>query len=175
MLLSSRRRAALLLGVAALVIALRLPAQGPLKAVELKGIFDSAARVSHQIDSLNRRFAGTQQRAESLVADYRKHNEEPCEYPQGHPEMCDNYDRERQDLNYRSQELQKEMKAIDTPRRELRGRFAALMTRLRTADYAAELGGQKDQLVACSNANGVAESAACLARLQRRTSRTPPG
>ncbi|MES1259114.1 MAG: hypothetical protein ABUL71_00870, partial [Gemmatimonadota bacterium] len=133
-----------------------------------------AARVAREIDSLNVRYEGTQRRAETLVADYRKHNEEPCEYLQGHPEQCDGYDRERQDLNFRSQQLQKEMKAIDTPRRDLRSRFAALMTRLRTAEYPGALAAQKAQLVACSNANGVSESAACLARVQRRLPRTPP-
>jgi len=144
------------------------PAQAPMTAGELKTLLATAATKSHEIDSLNTVFAGAQLRAQTLIADYAKHNAEPCEYPQGHPELCASYDRERQDLNLRSATLQKEMKAIDAPRRILRIEFADVMTRLRTASYPGALASQKTQLVACANLNGVAESAACLVRAQRR-------
>ncbi len=145
-----------------------LHGQSPMTADELKALLTTAASKSHQIDSLNALYARSQQQAQTLVADYAKHNAEPCEYPQGQPELCASYDRERQDLGVRSAALQKEMKAIDAPRRMLRIEFADLMTRLRTASYPGPLASQKTQLVSCANLNGVAESAACLVKTQRR-------
>ena len=150
------------------MLALAAPAQAqvPMTADSLKLVLAAAADISSQVRRRTNQDAAAQQRAQALVQDYAKHNAEPCEYPQGHAELCANYDRERSDLNQRSADLQKELKAIDTPRRALRAQFGVLMTRLRTATYAPALASQKARLIACSNLNGVSEAAGCLASLQ---------
>ena len=143
-------------------------AQAPITADELKTLLADAEQTAHALRRLDTLFADMQGRAKALIAEFAKHNAEPCEYPQGQPELCANYAEEGKQLGFRSTDLQKEMAPVDSRRRGDRVHFAELMTRLRTAAFPASLASQKNRLIACSNLNGVAESEACLVTAQRR-------
>jgi hypothetical protein len=137
-------------------------AQEPITIAGLRALFVGAWTTSAAIDTLNVRILDVSGRGRALAADFAKHNAEPCEYPQGHPELCANYDRERMDLNLRVADLQKEWRGYEAERKPLRAHFATLMARLRDASYAGAAASWRDAMVACSNVNGVSEAAACL-------------
>ncbi len=102
---------------------------------------------------------------------FAQHNAETCEYPQGHPELCANYDRESSDLALRSADLQKELKAAETPRAAARVHFEQLMTRLRTASWPESLTVEKDRLIGCTSLNGSKDAEACLVAAQKEGTR----
>lgn len=125
-------------------------------------MLSAAARISHSLDSLTRVDSTLQIKAGVLVADFKDHNSEPCEYPQGQPELCADYDMQRFMLNNRSADLQKEMKATAADRHALQGDFATLMTALQRARWDASVAGRRDQLLACSRLPAVHDAARCL-------------
>lgn len=168
------RHYSIVTGILLLAAASAARAQAPLTADSVKSILKDVATVAHQNDSLTRVAAALQEKAQLLIADFAEHNKEPCEYPQGHPELCADFDAERSLLNSRSSDLQKELKANDTARRAAASQFAVLMAHLRTATYAPSLARQKAQLVACATLDVVRDAAACLARTQPAARRTPP-
>ena len=143
-------------------------AQSRLTLDGLHALLVDAGTTVARIDTLNGKILAASTRGKALAAEFAQHNAEPCEYPQGHPELCANYDRERVDLNLRVADLQKEWAGYETERKTLRGHFAALMTQLREAKYAGELATWKDAMVACSNVNGVSEAATCLTKAVSR-------
>ncbi len=131
---------------------------------KLQLLLVDAAKTTARIDTLNARVFDVSARGKVLATDFGKHNAEPCEYPQGQPELCTNYDRERVDLNLRVAALQKEWAGYDGELKPLRSHFAALMTRLRDASYPGEMASWRRPLVACSNVNGVEAAATCLTK-----------
>ena len=161
------RLAALIVMLVAAPVSLAL-AQSPLTLDSLKALLLDAGTTVSRIDTLNARIYDASARGNEIKADFTKHNAEPCEYPQGHPELCANYDRERVDLNLRVADLQKEWNGYEKERKALRAQFAALMTRLREASYRGETASWKTAMIACSNVNGVTEAATCLTRAVSR-------
>jgi hypothetical protein len=155
-------REVLVLAIMAAAFASRVGAQKPMTNAELQVVLVDAAKTTARIDTINAKILDASMRGKALAEDFAKHNAEPCEYPQGHPELCANYDRERIDLNLRVADLQKEWNGYDNQRKPLRAHFAELMTRLREASYPGELASWKKAMVTCSNVNGVSEAASCL-------------
>lgn len=139
-------------------------AQAPLTADSLRTIVTGARQVARNIYWMAAADSDLQVRARSLRDDFIHHNEEQCEYLQGKPESCANYDDERLDLLERSAALQQEMRTSAAPLRAARAQFAAAMNHLRTATYAASVADQQAQLVTCADLNYVARVTACLAR-----------
>ncbi|HEY4320179.1 MAG TPA: hypothetical protein VGM77_03285 [Gemmatimonadales bacterium] len=139
-------------------------AQAPLTADSLRAIVSGARNVARSIAWMAAADSDLQVRARSLRDDFAHHNEEQCEYLQGKPELCANYDDERLDLLERSAALQQEMRTSAGPLRAARAQFAAAMDHLRTASYAAGVADQKAQLMVCADLNYVARVTACLAR-----------
>lgn len=134
----------------------------------MRALFIDAWATSAKIDSIGTRIMGVSVRGKALAGEFAKHNAEPCEYPQGHQELCANYDRERMDLNLQVADLKKEWSGYDAEQRVLRAHFATLMTRLRDATYVGAAASWKSAMIACSNVNGVADASACLTRAANR-------
>jgi hypothetical protein len=134
----------------------------PMTADELHLLLIDAAKTTTRIDTLNAKVFDVSARGKLLATDFAKHNAEPCEYPQGQPELCANYDRERVDLGLRVAALQKEWTGYESELKPLRSHFAVIMTRLRDASYPGEMASWKRSMVACSNVNGVEAAATCL-------------
>jgi hypothetical protein len=139
-------------------------AQAPMTSAELQVLLVDAAKTTAHIDTLNAKVFDVSARGKALATDFAKHNAEPCEYPQGQPELCANYDRERVDLGLRVAALQKEWAGYESELKPLRLHFAALMTRLRDASYPGDMASWRRPLVACSNVNGVEAAATCLTK-----------
>jgi hypothetical protein len=139
-------------------------AQAPLTADSLHAIVSAAQQAVRTITSMANGDADVQTRARVLRADFESHNAEQCEYLQGKPESCANYDAERLNLLARSDALQREMRAREVSRRTARAQFAAAMDRLRTSSYAASVSTQKAELVRCADLKDVPLVSACLAR-----------
>lgn len=161
-------RRLLLLTMLTTALAIGARAQTPMTLAELRVLFIDAWTTAGRIDTLGAKILDASGRGKALAAEFARHNAEPCEYPQGHPELCANYDRERVDLNLRVADLQKEWAGYDNARKTLRSHFATLMTRLREASYQGETESWKDAMLACSNVNGVAEASACLTKAAAR-------
>ena len=98
----------LLLAVCAGTLVSSVSAQAPMTSPELQLLLVDAAKTTARIDTLNAKVFDVSARGKALATDFGKHNAEPCEYPQGQPELCSNYDRERVDLNLRATALSKE-------------------------------------------------------------------
>lgn len=138
-----------------------------LTADSLQAILRRAAVVARQIDSSNQADSALQRQARELVADYAEHNKEPCEYPEGKPELCADFDAVRSRLIARSADLQKALRVADEPRRPLRLQFEVLMKPLRDATWAPAIASKKEAIVACSNLDPVKAAAACLVPFRR--------
>lgn len=154
-------------GVAALAVlcaafASAARAQAAMTPDSLNALLADASRTAQQIHTLDVKVLDASTRGKALAEEFARHNAEPCTYPQGQPELCANYDRERLDLTSRVAALQKEWSGYDNERKPLRAHFAALMTRLRDASYPGAMASWKAAMVACANTNGVNEAAACL-------------
>jgi hypothetical protein len=143
-------------------------AQSPMTSNELQILLVDAAKTTARIDTLNAKVFDVSARGKATATDFAKHNAEPCEYPQGQPELCANYDRERIDLNLRVAELQKEWAGYEAELKPLRAHFAVLMTRLRDASYPGEMASWRRAMIACSNVNGVEAAATCLTKAVSR-------
>jgi hypothetical protein len=155
-------RCMLILAIITAPVASTAPAQVPMTLDSLNALLLDAGMTTRRIDMLSANILDASTRGKVLAADFARHNAEPCTYPQGQPELCANYDRERMDLNLRVADLQKEWAGYENERKPLRAHFATLMTRLRDASYPGAMASWKDAMVACSNVNGVGEAAACL-------------
>jgi hypothetical protein len=140
-------------------------AQAPLTAASLKSALNGAAKISRQLDSVRKVDIALQEKATLLIHDFTDHNKEPCEYPQGQPELCADFDMERFMLNNRSADLQKEMKTSTARRRALQDDFALLMTLLRTTTWSPSVAKQKDAIIACASLDIVRDAIACLAKV----------
>jgi hypothetical protein len=160
------RRLASLASVLATTLIARAPAQAPITADSLKNIVDQVARISRQTDSVRHYGDTLQTKAHELILDFADHNKEPCEYPQGQPELCEDFDMTRFMLNNRSADLQKELKANVAGRHALRDRFDDLMMRLATGTYAPDVAAKRRSVVACAALDAIPTAAACLRKIQ---------
>ncbi len=155
-----------LLGILLVGASTRAPAQAPLTADSVRHIVAAVAGIARQTDSV-RHYADTlQAKAHELILDFADHNKEPCEYPQGQPELCADFDMVRFMLNNRSADLQKELKANVAGRHALRDRFDELMIRLATGSYAPDVVAERKRLVTCAALDAIPTTAACLRRIQ---------
>lgn len=161
-------RGPLLAALIAIALAQPARAQSSMTLTELRALFIDAWTTSAQIDTVGVRIVGVSTRGKAVATEFAKHNAEPCEYPQGHPELCANYDRERVDLNLAVAALQKEWNSHEAERRTMRAHFATLMTRIRDAAYPGTMASWKEAMVRCSNVNGVSDAATCLTRAANR-------
>ena len=162
-------------GALAAVVVAHASAQAVLTADSVTHIVDQVARISRQTDSVRHYGDTLQTKAHELVLDFADHNKEPCEYPQGQPELCADFDMTRFMLNNRSADLQKELKANVAGRHALRDHFDELMMRLATGIYAADVARERKAMLACAALDAIPTAAACLRRIEpAATYRSPP-
>lgn len=106
-------------------------AQAPTTLSEIKSILDQAASTSREIKKAEGDQAKVDKRGKAWHQRLLRHNANPCTYPEGHPEKCAQYEREKESLEVERTTLLEELRELDGRKGTLKSRFGMLMARLR--------------------------------------------
>jgi len=101
------------------------------KSQDLRSLLNDAASTSNEIKQTNANIEDAKQRAEVVVNKKNYHNSHPCTYPEGHPEVCDAYERERVDLDNQSKIILDYWNKYDAQLRDLKTHLSLLNAKIR--------------------------------------------
>lgn len=138
-------------------------ADTPTTLDDVRGILGDAARTAQELKQVNEQLEDLTVRAKAWRRKLDAHNANGCTYPEGHPEACAAYERERKDLDTQKSALVTEAESYDSQRASLRSHFGILRARLRIVRL---LGGLQDwvdhDVIPCTKIESEITAASCL-------------
>lgn len=137
-------------------------AQAPTTIDELRSIIKNASETARKIKNLDDKLTDVNMRGQDLKKRIDDHNANICEYPEGHPEVCDWYVKEGKNLNDEGDALLKEYDECVGDRGMLRTHLQVQLARIRIAPFLDRLTNWQRRVIECSKIQNLDAAVECL-------------
>jgi hypothetical protein len=98
---------------------------------DIQDMLKQAASSAIAIKKVDSQITSVKDDADAFIIRRKNHDANPCKYPEGHPEVCDAYNKEAADLDLEGQGLLKNLNELEDEIRTLKWQHQLLLAKIR--------------------------------------------